>query len=127
MSTVIREEYLDRCEALASSLARPGTRGLNGVEFDDLVQEGLVNVWQSIARGVRPSDIIIKRRMIDYMRWLGRQGVAYEKMLPIDAFNTLHRDSRTDVRQGTAPLTGEENDDAARRHRFRPLGEVPGD
>ena len=77
-------EFLGLCEALARTLARPGSRGLNGVEYDDLVQEGLIFVWQSIARGVQPSARLVRGRMVDYQRWLGRGGVEYSKMLPIE-------------------------------------------
>lgn len=78
------QEYLGLCEDLAARLARPGSRGLNGVEHDDLVQEGLIFVWQSLARGITPAARLIRGRMVDYQRWLGRQGVPYAKMLPIE-------------------------------------------
>lgn len=72
------------CEGLARTLARPGTRGINGVEYDDLVQEGLIACWQARQRGITPSQEVVRFRMVDYQRWLGRQGVPYDKMLPIE-------------------------------------------
>jgi hypothetical protein len=81
------EGYLGLCESLAVTLAKPGTRGRNGVEFDDLVQEGLIFVWQSLQRGVLPASKLVKGRMVDYQRWLGRRGpTPYSTQLPIEAF-----------------------------------------
>ena len=80
-------EYLGRCEVLASSLARRGTRGINGAEFDDLVQEGLIAVWQSLEQGVTPSQAHMRARMLNYIRWLGRRGpVPYYTAMPMDEF-----------------------------------------
>jgi len=115
--------YLPTCERLASSLARPGSRGINGVEFDDLVQEGLVNVWQTLSRGIRPSEKLIRGRMIDFMRWLGRQGVDYETMLPLDDYAV---GARLDTRSGRNDLMREEEASSGTR-RIRFLGEVSGD
>lgn len=59
--------------------------GRNGAELDDLVQEGRIFVWQSLQRGIPPSAEMIGNRMVDYVRWLGRQTpIPYEAMLPID-------------------------------------------
>lgn len=64
-----------------------------GAEYDDLVQEGLINVWQTLARDVTPSADMIENRMRDYVRWLGNQigrgrdgSVPYEALLPLDDF-----------------------------------------
>ena len=64
-----------------------------GAEYDDLAQEGLINVWQTIERGVTPSTEMIENRMRDYVRWLGSQigrgrdgSVPYEALLPLDEF-----------------------------------------
>lgn len=66
------------------SLARQFS-GIEGVEFDDLVQEGLIAVWQSLERGIDPSNEFIKNRMRDWMRYVRRQLPAdYADMLPID-------------------------------------------
>jgi hypothetical protein len=74
------------CGDLAATLARPGTRGINGVEFDDLVQEGRIAIWQALERGVAEGNLplVARGRMVDYQRWLGRQGVPYSKLLPIE-------------------------------------------
>jgi DNA-directed RNA polymerase specialized sigma24 family protein len=56
-----------------------------GAEKDDLVQEGLIFVWQSLEKGIAPSLDMIENRMIDYVRWMGRKSaIPYEAMLPID-------------------------------------------
>lgn len=74
--------YEDACTAIARRLV-----GRNGAELDDLVQEGRIFVWQSLERGVKPSADMIRNRMVDYVRWLGRQTpIPYEAMLPLDDF-----------------------------------------
>lgn len=71
---------------LVESLARKFV-GWNGAELDDLVQEGLINVWQTLERGVTPAAEIIEYRMGSYTKWLGRHTpVPYEAMLPLDDF-----------------------------------------
>jgi hypothetical protein len=63
-----------------------------GAEYDDLAQEGLINVWQTLQRGVTPSAEIISARMKDYMKWLGalkRQPVPYDTLLPLDDFTEI--------------------------------------
>lgn len=78
-------DYWDACEALA----RPYV-GRAGAELDDLQQEGLIFVWQSLARGIAPSAVMIENRMKDYLRWIGRQvPVDYETMLPLDDYRQL--------------------------------------
>jgi len=73
-------------EPLCVKLARPLV-GRNGAELDDLVQEGRIDVWQSLARGVEPAAHLVYARMVDYVRWLGRQTpIPYEAMLPLDDF-----------------------------------------
>jgi hypothetical protein len=64
-----------------------------GAEYDDLVQEGLINVWQTLERDIAPSADMIENRMRDYSRWLGNQigrgrdgSVPYEALLPLDEF-----------------------------------------
>jgi len=114
------QEYLGRCEVLASSLARRGTRGINGVEFDDLVQEGLIAAWQSMARGVSPSEGHLRARMIDYMRWLGNRGpVPYYTAMPIDGF--ISREALNE----SLYVTPKEESDGTDPITF--LGEVQGD
>lgn len=61
--------------------------GRNGAELDDLVQEGLICVWQTLEKGVTPSREVIEGRMKNWVRFLGRQVPAnYEDMLPLDLF-----------------------------------------
>lgn len=59
--------------------------GRNGAEYDDLVQEGLIDVWQSLERGITPAAEQIENRMKDWVRWLGRrEPIEYGTMLPLD-------------------------------------------
>lgn len=78
---------------LAESLARKYV-GRNRAEYDDLVQEGLISVWQALERGVTPAAEIVAGRMQSYVEWLGaaKRGVPYEVMLPLDDFQNLSVD-----------------------------------
>lgn len=68
-----------------------------GADQDDLTQEGLLNVWQSLCRGVTPSAEIIEARMRDFIRFLGAQQgrgrngepLAYDAILPLEDFRGL--------------------------------------
>ena len=61
--------------------------GWNGSEHDDLVQEGLIAVWQSLERGETPSRMVIEGRMKNWARYLGSQlPTDYNEMLPLDSF-----------------------------------------
>lgn len=82
--------YRDLVELIAEEVAPRSGRGRNGIEWDDAVQEGLLAVWQTLARGHTPAIWMIKNRMIDYRRWLGRTKVIpYEAMLPLDDYMNL--------------------------------------
>lgn len=55
------------------------------------MQEGLINVWQSLERGVRPGADVIENRMRDWIRHLAAQigvgrdeDVSYDMILPLD-------------------------------------------
>lgn len=80
--------YAGVCDALASRLARGARARQVGAEYDDLYQEGLIHVWQSLHRGVAPSTAMIINRMRDWMRYLGRQNpTPYEALLPLEDFS----------------------------------------
>src|SRR4051812_6493006 len=95
-------EYREAVEAIALRVSRGAVAIQVGADFDDLAQEGLINVWQTLERGVTPSADIIENRMRDYVRWLGvqlgrgrkceddpetcPQHVPYDVMLPLDDF-----------------------------------------
>lgn len=88
---------------LVESLARKYV-GRNGAELDDLVQEGLINVWQTLERGITPSAEIISFRMESWVALMGDQTgrstkldsegnrVTYETLLPLDDFQNLSPD-----------------------------------
>lgn len=98
---------------LVESLA-PKFVGRNGAEFDDLVQEGLIFVWQSLERGVTPASIQITNRMKDWVRLLGTQigqgrgdegsAVEYTTLLPIEAF--MFNNEQGALRGDPIPLPG---------------------
>jgi hypothetical protein len=59
-------------EAVGFRLSRGPAAIRVGAEEDDLVQEGLIQVWQNLERGVDPLHYV-EFRMKDYIRWLGAQ------------------------------------------------------
>lgn len=103
------EPYVGLCEDLARRLARPGTRGVNGVEYDDLVQEGCIAIWQALQREVALGllPVLARGRMVDYQRWLGRQGIPYAKMLPIEHLEPPTRGGRYDRETPVGAVQGE--------------------
>lgn len=79
-AAVSREElaaWLPRLE----QLARPFR---NQAEEDDLVQEGWIFVWQSLAAGIHPTDVLIRSRMSNWCRTLRRQESGRSERLPED-------------------------------------------
>lgn len=59
--------YRPTCEQLARPLV-----GRNGADVDDLVQEGLIEVWLRLKNGDLVDEKQIEGRMKRYVRWLGR-------------------------------------------------------
>lgn len=95
-------EYTGLVESLARKLSA-GTRAQQvGAEYDDLYQEGLIAIWQTLERGVTPSAEFAENRMRDWIKFLGGQvgmrpciddseepcpqHVPYEALLPLDDF-----------------------------------------
>jgi len=90
--------YRGLVESLAEHVA--GTRRAKQVraEYDDLVQEGLIQVWQSLGQGITPAREILRLRMLSYIRLLSRQTgntipgpdqvqhISYDQLLPMDDF-----------------------------------------
>lgn len=88
--------YRDAVEAIALRVSRGAVALQVGAEYDDLAQEGLILVWQSLERGVDPSADMMENRMRDYVRLLGTQvgrsrdgSVPYEVLLPLDDFRNV--------------------------------------
>jgi DNA-directed RNA polymerase specialized sigma24 family protein len=76
--------------------------GRRGAEHDDLVQEGLIFVWQSLEKGIAPALEMIENRMRDYVRWLNRKSATpYEAMLPIDMVGESNFDPHYFERQAS--------------------------
>lgn len=59
-------------ESLVESLAERLSRRHRD-ERDDLIQEGLISVWQSAAAGQAPTEASIEKRMRAWLRLRGRQ------------------------------------------------------
>jgi DNA-directed RNA polymerase specialized sigma24 family protein len=80
--------YLGTVESLARKYD-----GRQGAEKDDLIQEGLIFVWQSLEKKICPAAWMIENRMKDYVRWMGRKNpTPYEAMLPIDMIGETNFD-----------------------------------
>lgn len=74
-----------RVESIARQLA-----GIDGVEYDDLVQEGLIAVWLSLENGVAPTNGFIRNRMLNWVKFVRRQLPAdYQDILPLDTVPEL--------------------------------------
>jgi hypothetical protein len=87
---------------LVAHLARRHSKGQHGTsveaEYDDLYQEGLINVWQTLERGITPTAELIAGRMTDWKRLMkvqsrrggGRNGtINYDTILPLEDFHQL--------------------------------------
>lgn len=61
--------YRPLCAKLALQLD-----GVGGAEFDDLEQEGLIAVWDSLRNGFNPSQVVVGNRMRDWVRYCRRKG-----------------------------------------------------
>lgn len=59
--------------------------GRDGAEYDDLMQEGRVAVWQAIENGKTPSTDIAYKRMLNWLRHLRPQNPSpYDEILVLD-------------------------------------------
>lgn len=86
--------YQATVEALAQKVAGGRRARQVGAEYDDLVQEGLIKVWQAFERGVTPSVEMIELRMWDWVKFIGRQRLGanptpYEALLPLDDYRNV--------------------------------------
>lgn len=65
------------------SLAKRFNGNKANAEYDDLVQEGLIAVWQCLREGVEPGPGIIKRRMLNWCRYLMRHSdnLSYDEVV----------------------------------------------
>lgn len=55
--------------------------GVGTAEFDDLVQEGAIAVWQTLEKGHIPSNAVIVNAMRDWIRHVSHRGVSYSEAL----------------------------------------------
>jgi hypothetical protein len=80
---------------LVADLARRHAKGQGGTsieaEYDDLHQEGLINVWQTLERGITPTAAIIEGRMVSWKRLMkfqsgrgGHMDTSYATLLPLE-------------------------------------------
>jgi hypothetical protein len=77
--------YRGLVEGLARKVASTRRARNVGAEFDDLVQEGLIAVWQALEAGLRISPDVVEGRMKNWVRYLGAgQGRDYEELLPLE-------------------------------------------
>lgn len=86
-------EYRGLVESLAQKFVGSPRAIRAGVDYDDLVQEGLIDVWRAIEAGVAPSADNIANRMRDWIKLQLRQlqgdPVPYEDLLPLDGLRVV--------------------------------------
>jgi DNA-directed RNA polymerase specialized sigma24 family protein len=91
MGATVPDSAVEAYEPHVKRLARQYV-GYANAEFEDLAQEGRIAVWQTLARGLRPSTQVIEGRMLDWVRYLNHlqknDAVAYEILLPIEEYDT---------------------------------------
>ncbi|MCZ2109520.1 MAG: hypothetical protein LC118_08125 [Dehalococcoidia bacterium] len=90
--------YRGLVEALAEKVARSPQAKRVGAEYDDLVQEGLIDVWQALRKDITPSAQTCENRMRNWVKYLGSHGRAeYGTMLPIEDVRDLAREQDSAV------------------------------
>lgn len=78
-------EYSGLVANIAERMARSQQAKIAGAEYDDLYQEGLIAVWQTLLRELRPAKDVIEYRMQNYIRNMRRQSKAeHFEILPIE-------------------------------------------
>ena len=53
--------------------------GLGGAEFDDLVQEQAEAAWLEMEKGYMPSNELLERACLAWVRFTSHRGLAYEE------------------------------------------------
>lgn len=51
--------------------------GVGGAEFDDLVQEAGMAALIAMQKGFLPSDALIRRAMVNWIRFVSHRGLVY--------------------------------------------------
>lgn len=73
----ILESFYKRVRRIAKPYVRPG------IELDDLVQEAMIGVWQSLSKGINPTTNFIKLQMLYYITELRQDPVTHSKRLKL--------------------------------------------
>jgi DNA-directed RNA polymerase specialized sigma subunit len=60
-------------------------QGIGGAEFDDLVQEGALASFLAMLEGFIPSNALIQRAMLDWIRFISHRGLVYDYTTPLDS------------------------------------------
>lgn len=75
--------YLPLCQSLARKLVNTE----DGIEFDDLVQEGLIRVWRCLEEGYPPNDKFVEWGMRSWARKMryqtGKNSKADSETIPL--------------------------------------------
>jgi DNA-directed RNA polymerase specialized sigma24 family protein len=100
-------EHAGLVESLADRLSR---RDRN--ERDDLIQEGLIAVWETITGGKPVTEDIIVKRMKKWLKFRGRQkrdvATDYNKLLPLEDLRAVNAASVATRRtEGAGPDAAE--------------------
>lgn len=80
----VSNERVQMFEPMVRALARKYV-GRNGAEYDDLVQEGLIDVWLTLRAGKFPSPKYIQMRMSRYCTFLAKhQHLSYDETVGLN-------------------------------------------
>lgn len=78
MNRIVASDEIAAFRPLAAKVARR-YNGLHRAEFDDLEQEGLIAIWETLAKGFYPTQNHIERRAINWVNYCKRQGFSGEE------------------------------------------------
>lgn len=67
----VADSELAAYQPLVKNLARKYV-GRQGAEWDDLVQEGMISVWEALRRDNIPSAEVVQYAMLQWVRFLRR-------------------------------------------------------
>jgi len=75
VTSVVTNEQVAAYQELVASLARR-YHGHHQAEYDDLYQEGMVAIFQALAKGDLPSKDIVAKRMRRWVTKCARHGIS---------------------------------------------------
>lgn len=80
-------EYRGLVESLAEQMSRTRAARNALAEYDDLVQEGLIFVWETLEKNAQPSPEHVRNRMKNWIRTMSRQRRGETETVSLDALD----------------------------------------